>query len=139
MRKVTRNAATAFWAGTPGNFGNTTVTLDDGEVVMLLHGREIARWVRSLGSPLAWLQLSDGGHPWSGTTQERINGLLTVSPCEVVNYTTCYRQRKRLYIDDGLDGYDTRAAWDGATISLPLHSATPLRDAVAASYHLTPA
>jgi hypothetical protein len=73
MRKITENATNAFMAGRPFAQSNTAVMVNDGEVIMSLHGHPIAKrtedgalYVRSAG--------------WeTTTTKERLNGVCGVS------------------------------------------------------------
>jgi len=74
MRKITKEAAEAFWSGKPfqrrGN-GATTVIVDDTTVLLLLHDNPIARRPRHSER----LEISAAGHP-GPTTKGRLNGVL---------------------------------------------------------------
>jgi hypothetical protein len=79
MRKITREAADAFWAGKlflrRGN-GSTEVSVEGNTVTLLLHGSPIAR--RS-GSRL---EISAAGHP-TQTTKDRLSGVLRHYACSI--------------------------------------------------------
>lgn len=72
MRKVTREAVSAFINGRAFKSGNTQVTVDGPKTTMRLHGNAIATICDGR------LVISDGG--WqTATTKERLNGLPGVS------------------------------------------------------------
>ena len=74
MRKITRDAATAFFEGRTKTIGNTHAAVS-GEVSRLyLHGNLIAEYRRDTGGMFVTLAGWD-----TVTTRERINGLLTVA------------------------------------------------------------
>lgn len=80
MRKVTREAVAAFYAGNPYRNKNTTVEVDKacGLVKFKLHGNTIAE--RFTNEPLYRVYISDAG--WQTvTTKERLNGLLGEIRC----------------------------------------------------------
>lgn len=70
MRKITKLASIAFWAGKSFSLDNTTVKVSSDKIEMYLHGNLIAR------KDLTGLYVTDAG--WkTGTTKERINGILS--------------------------------------------------------------
>lgn len=73
MRKITKEAVNAFEAGQNWQKDNTKVTCENGQVEMYLFGNLIAQKYKGI------LTVSDGNHPMSNTTKERLNGLPGVS------------------------------------------------------------
>jgi hypothetical protein len=70
MRQVEKSAVEAFYAGKPGRWSNTQVTVeDDGWVYMFLHGSRIAKRRRSR------VEVSSAGYV-SSTTKSRLNAVL---------------------------------------------------------------
>jgi uncharacterized heparinase superfamily protein len=68
MRKITRNAATAFQSGKRFSCSNTTVSVIDGTATMYLHGNAIATLTNG--------KLMVNHCKWTTrTTKERLNGL----------------------------------------------------------------
>lgn len=76
MRKVTREAVQAFFAGRPYSNNNTAVVVPQGSrlVAFTLHGNVIA--VRFIDDPASKFYITDAG--WQTvTTKERLNGVLS--------------------------------------------------------------
>lgn len=72
MRKITQKAVEAFYNGEDFKLGNTRVSTDSGEVVLSLHGNDIAKRTED------GTFISNAGW-FSNTAKERLNGLLGVS------------------------------------------------------------
>lgn len=91
-RKITEDAAHAFMiARKDFNMSNTSVTLEDGFIVMRLHGHKIA--IREVGSNS--IQITNAGW-FTATTKERLNGIPGVS----------IQQKKGVWFLNGVE-------WDG--------------------------
>jgi hypothetical protein len=71
MRQVTEKTCNAFLAGESTRCGNTATVIDNGEILLVLHGKTIAK--RTLDdNSIVWATLA--GWP-TVTTRDRLNGL----------------------------------------------------------------
>lgn len=86
MRKITEQAATAFYKGQPFKSGNTRVEVSDKRTCLLLHGNLIATKPR--GEDAIYLSCCGWNTP---TTRERLNGIL-----DIYCLPFRYAQRKHL-------------------------------------------
>ena len=71
MRKVTEKTCTAFLTGTLANCGNTWTAINGNEILLVLHGKVIAK--RSIEDNSS-VQVTLAGWP-TVTTRDRLNGL----------------------------------------------------------------
>lgn len=79
MRKITQEAIGAFLLAVSFNKSNTEVSVNEGKVVLKLHGNPIAKY--TIGKFNSTLEVSDGG--WkTNTTKERLNGIPDVNVCQ---------------------------------------------------------
>jgi len=91
MRKITKEAAKAFWAGKKFNRDNTRVNFGPvGIWIMFLHNNQIAWRYRDTE-----LHISMCGWP-TATTRERLDGVLQMSsyPCYI-----CQRKWKQIFVN----------------------------------------
>jgi len=74
MRQITKQAVQSFLDFKPFSLSNTRVEVVDGEVQLILFNNIIAKLTQQ-----GTLSVSLGGHNFTKTTQERLNGLPGVS------------------------------------------------------------
>jgi hypothetical protein len=79
MRKVTKQAISAFMNGERFSMGNTAVIVLPNVTVLLLHGNEIAY---RYNDPQKTLSITNAGW-FSNTTKERLNGIKGVSISQI--------------------------------------------------------